>query len=177
MTTLTPKYNLVTYAQSGGDETSTFLNFRTDIAGVSNSNMTKIDTALAETLVVLKVFDFDETWILGDGAFYFPIPLELNEREIISVSAFCYTASSSSTPTVQIWRGRRATPTTNPPTWSQVLSTAITIDVNEYSSSTASVQPVVDSGNADLLTGDILKIDIDGIGTGTKGLDVSIKIG
>jgi len=47
MTTLTPNFSLVTYAATGGDENSTFLDFRTNLAGVSNSNMTKIDTALA----------------------------------------------------------------------------------------------------------------------------------
>lgn len=46
MTTLTPNYSLTTYAATGGDETSTFLNFRTALAGITDSNMTKIDTAL-----------------------------------------------------------------------------------------------------------------------------------
>jgi len=50
MTTLTPNYSLTTYAATGGDEASTFLNFRTALAGTSNSNMTKIDTALAALL-------------------------------------------------------------------------------------------------------------------------------
>src|SRR5574343_1450165 len=45
MPTNTPYYNLVTY-NSTTDGSEYFLQFRTDVAGVSDSNMTKIDTAL-----------------------------------------------------------------------------------------------------------------------------------
>lgn len=43
MTTNTPNLNLVTY-NSTTDGSATFLGFRTDLAGVANSNFTKLDT-------------------------------------------------------------------------------------------------------------------------------------
>jgi len=53
-----------------------------------------------------------------------------------------------------------------------VLSTAITVDASETSSYTAATAPVINTSNDDVLTGDFLRVDIDGAGTGAKGLIV-----
>lgn len=178
MTTLTPNYSLTTYAATGGDEATTFLDYRTAITGTSNSNMTKIDTALKtvsdeadKSLIVLKVLSFDEDLEVGNGAFYFPISEELNGKEITNVSAFCYTASSSGTPTIQIARGRRAS-STSAATWVDTLSTRITLTAGQYYSSNG----VINSTNKGVQTMDLLRIDIDVTGTGTKGLDITILL-
>ena len=49
------------------------------------------------------------------------------------------------------------------------------IDANEVTSYTAATPAVVDTANDDLLTGALLRIDIDTAGTGAKGLIVSFE--
>jgi len=123
--------------------------------------------------VVLKVFAADEAWSTGDGKIYFTIPPELNGAKLISAHAYCYTASSSGKPTIQVARGRRASPT-SAPTYNDMLSTRITIDAGEYSSTDAAAQPVINTAYAYVATRDVIRVDIDVAGTGTKGLDVSL---
>jgi hypothetical protein len=53
-----------------------------------------------------------------------------------------------------------------------IFSTAITIDANETSSATAATAAVIDTDHDDLATADSLRVDVDGSGTGTKGLVV-----
>ncbi len=55
-----------------------------------------------------------------------------------------------------------------------MLSTALTIDASENDSSTAATPAVVDGSNNSVATGDSLRIDIDGAGTGAKGLIVEL---
>jgi hypothetical protein len=54
------------------------------------------------------------------------------------------------------------------------LSTALTIDANENDSLTAATAAVIDAGNDDVATGDWVRIDIDGAGTGTTWLYVEL---
>lgn len=107
---------------------------------------------------------------IGDGKAYFTVPLSMNGLNIISANASVSTVSSSGTPTIQIARIRSGTPI-------DVLSTAVTIDVSEYSSYTADVPAVVNTSNDDLVTGDFLRVDLDVAGTGAKGLNVNITVG
>jgi len=132
-----------------------------------------VETAREDTLVVLKVFAADETWSAGQGKIYFTIPPELNGAKLIAAHAYCYTASSSGKPTLQVVRGRRASPPTVP-TYNGMLSTRITIDAGEFSSTDASVQPVINAAYARVATRDLIRVDVDAAGTGTKGLDVSL---
>jgi len=132
-----------------------------------------VESASEDTLVVLKVFAADEAWSTGQGKIYFTIPPELNGAKLISAHAYCYTASSSGKPVLQVARGRRASPNAAP-TYNDMLSTRITIDVGEYSSTDASVQPVINTAYAHVATRDLIRVDVDEAGTGTKGLDVSL---
>jgi hypothetical protein len=79
------------------------------------------------------------------------------------------TVSSSGAVTVQVARVRGGTPV-------DVLSTAITVDASETSSYTAATAPVINTSNDDVLTGDFLRVDIDGAGTGAKGLIVMVTL-
>jgi len=132
-----------------------------------------VETAREDTLVVLKVFAADEAWSTGNGKIYFAIPPELNGAKLISAHAYCYTASSSGKPVLQVARGRRVSPNAAP-TYNDMLSTRITIDVGEYSSTDTSVQPVINAAYAHVATRDLIRVDVDEAGTGTKGLDVSL---
>ena len=47
---------------------------------------------------------------------------------------------------------------------------------SETSSYTAATAPVINTSNDDVLTGDFLRVDIDGAGTGAKGLIVMVTL-
>lgn len=132
-----------------------------------------VESAREDTLVVLKVLAADEAWSTGDGKIYFTIPPELNGAKLISAHAYCYTASSSGKPVLQVARGRRASPNAAP-TYNDMLSTRISIDVGEFSSTDTSVQPVINTAYDDVATRDLIRVDVDEAGTGTRGLDVSL---
>ena len=53
---------------------------------------------------------------------------------------------------------------------SDLLSTPVTIDVNEYSSTSAATPPVLNSTYFILKSGDRLRADVDANGNGAKGL-------
>lgn len=103
----------------------------------------------------------------GDGKMYFRINSVMNGWNIVAVAAHVTTVSSSGTISVQI---HNVTDTVD------LLSTLLTIDANEKDSSTAATAAVINSSNDDVATGDEWRIDIDGAGTGAKGLIVEIVL-
>lgn len=127
-------------------------------------------------VIAWQVLDGATLLTTGDGKAYVRVPAALNGMNIIRVAASVIVKSTSGTPTVQVARGRQASPTSDF-TYSDVLSvgTLCTIDANEYDSSTATTAMVVNTANDDLATGDVLRIDVDGAGTGAKGLNVTIE--
>jgi hypothetical protein len=99
----------------------------------------------------------------GDGGDYWTVPPELNGWNLVSVFGAVYTASSSGTPTFQVYNVTQTT---------DMLSTALTIDASELNSSTAATPALIDTANDDVATGDIIRLDRDAAGTGTQGGDV-----
>ena len=74
------------------------------------------------------------------------------------------------TPTITLERGRQSSPTSDY-TWVDVLSTALTIDANEYDSKDATTPAVINTSNDDVATGDqYRRVNVDSAGTGTRGL-------
>lgn len=102
----------------------------------------------------------------GDGKAYYPVPSTMNGMDLVSAKAFLITASSSGIPTIQIANVTQAV---------DMLTTKLTIDASELTSATAATPAVIDTGNDDVATGDILRIDIDVAGTGAKGLIVELQ--
>lgn len=109
----------------------------------------------------IKVIDDATTLTTGDGKFIFAIPSELNGYNLTAAIAFVTTVSSSGTPTIQIRNVTQA---------ADMLTTRITIDANEYTSSTAAAAAVIDTANDDVAAYDLIAIDVDVAGTGAKGL-------
>lgn len=116
-------------------------------------------------VAILKVYAEDTALAAGDGAMYFTIPQELDGMNLVSVGAHVYTASSSGAVTVQI---HNATDTAD------MLSTAITIDATEKDSLTAATPAVINAATDDVATADEIRVDIDGAGTGAKGLEIRL---
>jgi hypothetical protein len=85
---------------------------------------------------------------------------------IVDLDFHVTTGSTSGTPTFQVYNKRSA---------HNVLSTAVTIDINETDSKDAAVQPVIDPAYDELQTGDELRFDCSVVGTGTKGVQIRIN--
>lgn len=99
----------------------------------------------------------------GNGKFIFAIPLPLNLYWLTTAEAFITTVSSSGAVNVMI---RNVTDAVD------MLSTAITIDSGDFTSYAAATPSVINYANAQVTTGDRIAIDVDGAGTGAKGLGV-----
>ena len=56
-------------------------------------------------------------------------------------------------------------------------TTRITIDANEFSSFTAATPPVINASNATVAAGDRLAVDVDTVGTGSRGLIIMLTFG
>lgn len=122
---------------------------------------------LANAVITILVSDPNGAALTtGDGKAYFRVPSTLNGMNLISVAAAVTTVSSSGIPTVQISNATDAV---------DMLSTKLTIDASETDSSTAATAAVIDAAHDDVATGDMLRIDIDVAGTGTKGLIVEMQ--
>jgi hypothetical protein len=117
-------------------------------------------------VVVLKVIADDTALSTGDGKIRFTIPEKLNGMNLTVAEAHVYTVSSSGLPTIQIH---------NETAVADVLSTAITIDVSETDSTTATTPPVINTAEDDVATAEVYRIDVDIAGTGTAGLEVRMQ--
>lgn len=121
----------------------------------------KVPTRIA----YLKVYAEGTALSAGDGAMYFTVAEELDGMNLVSVGAHVYTASTSGAVTVMI---HNATDTAD------MLSTALTIDQDEKDSLTAATPAVIDTDNDDVAAGDEIRVDIDGVGVGSKGLELRL---
>jgi len=121
----------------------------------------------AKTVGVLVSDPNGDAITTGDGKAYLRIPTTVNGMNLTGVAASLSTVSSSGLVTVQIRRLRSGTP-------ADMLSTALTIDASETDSATAATAAVINTSNDDVATADQLYIDIDGAGTGAKGLFCSL---
>lgn len=101
----------------------------------------------------------------GDGKAFWFVPFELDGCDLVSVSMGVTTVSSSGIPTVQIANVSQS---------ADMLSTKLTVDASENHSKTAATPAVIDTGNDDVLFGDLLRFDIDVAGTGCKGICVTM---
>lgn len=101
----------------------------------------------------------------GEGKAYFVIPPKLNGMNLVSIRGALHTVSSSGAPLFQVRRVRSGTPV-------DMLSTGITFDASEQFLSTSSVGPnigyAINTSNDDVQTDDLIYIDCDTAGTGTK---------
>lgn len=114
-------------------------------------------------VIQVKVIDDATVLTTGDGKTIFCIPAALGGCDLTAAHAYVTTNSSSGTPTIQIRNVTQA---------ADMLSTRITIDASEPTSYTAAAAPVIDTGNDDVATGDLIAVDVDVAGTGAKGLGV-----
>jgi hypothetical protein len=100
----------------------------------------------------------------GNGQSYFQVPAALNGCDLVEIYAIVSTAGTTGTALIQLHNLTQA---------ADMLSTLINIETGETKSSDATTQPVIDTSNDDVVSGDILRIDVDAIHTTpAKGLSV-----
>lgn len=135
-----------------------------------NDNFTELYGLLAAEVVTLLISDpSGDALTTGDGKAYYRVPSTLNGYSLIACAAAVTTVSSSGLPTVMIHNATDAV---------DMLSTALTIDASEKDSKDATTAAVIKSDGSEIVaTGDQLRIDIDGAGTGAKGLIVELQFG
>lgn len=109
------------------------------------------------------IFGSDESVVIGDGILPAVMPLALNGKNLTYAIAGVDTKGSANTTDVQIRRVRAGIP-------HDMLSTKITIATTEYFAKDG----VINIFYADILEGDLIYIDVDAVGTGTKGLTVTL---
>lgn len=104
----------------------------------------------------------------GDGKLIRGVPDWLDGYQLVAVHAYVTTASSSGAVTVMVRNVTQA---------ADMLSTAITIDSGDLDSEDAAVAAAIDAGAAQVTAADQIAVDIDGAGTGAKGLGVDLLFG
>lgn len=147
--------------------------------GTSTSTIVTPDALAGSNLgtksVGIQVTDGSGAIATGDGQGYFRIPSSLNGMDLVGVAVSLTAPSTSGTPTVMIARGRQAAAGTAH-AFVDMLSTAVTIDANEYDSKDATTAAVINTSNDDVATGDLIRVDVDGVGSGpTAVLSVNLE--
>lgn len=122
-------------------------------------------------VVSIQVTDGSGAITTGDGKAYLRINSTLDGFDLVGAAVALTAPSTSGTPTVQIARGRQASATTAH-AYVDVLSTAVTIDANEYDSKDATTAAVINTSNDDMATGDLIRVDVDGVGSGPTAVMV-----
>lgn len=123
----------------------------------------------------IKVFADDETVEVGDNAFVFAIPYDLDRSKLLYVNAYITTVSSSGLVTVQIRNKTQAF---------DMLTTPVTIDAGELDAENAATPWVIDAQYEDeypwpdsdntVFYRQQIAIDVDTAGTGAMGLGVML---
>ena len=126
-----------------------------------------MDNTARETNIQLVVIDFATALTTGNGKFYFYVPATLNGFNIVAVHAEVITAPAGSVATFMLH---------NVTSGADILSTAITIDAGETGSDSAATAAVINTSEDDLTTHDIIRVDIDGVGSGTAGSGLIINM-
>ena len=154
-----PRLSLVTSMDVAADK----LTFYDASHAVERAILPENILPFVERTVIMKCVADTIAPVTGDGITHFTIPSTLDGKNLFSAQAHVYTAGTASSITnVQIH---------NTGTGYDMLSTPITIDLNETDSSTAATPPVI-GGQNDVSTGDVIRIDIDAVATDTKGLEI-----
>jgi len=121
-----------------------------------------------KTVISLLVFSDATDVTTGDGAgdLFWRVPSVLNGYNLVGVAAAVRTAGTTGTTDIQIHNVTQA---------ADMLTTKITIDSGETDSATAATAAVIDTGNDDVATGDIIRIDVDAVST-TEPLGLLVEL-
>ena len=145
------------------DEASDKFSFYDASTGTTRSILPQNVTAFVERTIIVKCVADTIGPSVGNGITHVTIPSTLDGKRLFSAQAHVYTVGTASSITnIQLH---------NLTDGNDMLSTPITIDLNEKDSSTAATPSVTGSDNG-VSTADVIRIDVDAVATNTKGLEV-----
>ena len=154
-----PRLNLVTSLDASADK----LSFYDTSSATERAILPENISVFVERTVVIKCVADGIAPAVGDGITHFVIPSTMNGKNLSSAQAHVYTVGTGGSITnVQLH---------NLTEGDDMLSTPITIDLNEKDSSTAATPSVTGSDNG-VSTADVIRIDVDAVATNTLGLEI-----
>lgn len=119
--------------------------------------------------IEMVVFWWTSDCEVGDGAFYFHIPADLDGFDLTEIHGEVITAGVTNTMDIQIHNVTSA---------ADMLSTKLTIDTAETGSDTAAVPAVINAAEDDVAENDLLRVDIDAVhDTPAKGFILTLGFG
>jgi hypothetical protein len=125
-------------------------------------------TPFVERTVIVKCVNDNIGPPAGDGLTHITIPSTLNGKKLNNAEAHVYTVGTGGSITnIQLH---------NLTTSNDMLSTPITIDLNEKDSSTAATPHVISAYN-EVSTGNVIRVDVDAVATNTRGLEIRMVFG
>ena len=120
-----------------------------------------------EKVIQMVVVGFTTALTTGNGKFYFHVPSTLNGFNIVDVHAEVISAPAGITIIIQLH---------NLTATADILSTLLTIDASETGSDTAATAAVISGSEDDLTTNDVIRVDIDQVGSSTAGSGLIVTL-
>jgi hypothetical protein len=131
------------------------------------SNISSVGTFKTTRTVEITVFSPTSDVTTGDGKAYYVVPDELTSTNLSRVAATTITAGVTGSTTIAVY---------NVTDSHDMLSTLMTIETGETSTRTSGTPGTINTSYDDVVTGDLIRIDIDAIsGTAPKGLIVELE--
>ena len=159
-----PNLTLDTALDIGTDK----LSFYDSATATTRSILATNVTPFVERMIIVKCVNDGIGPAVGNGITHVTIPSPLNGRKLQDAQAHVYTVGTGGSLTnIQLYDST---------TGYDMLSTPITIDLNENDSSTAATPHVVGANNT-VSTGNVIRIDVDAVATNTLGLEVRMVFG
>lgn len=121
---------------------------------------------LNRTLVIKAIADGLPTYV-ANGVARIVLPSNFDQLVLDKVGAHVYTPATGSTTIVQIHNETRGV---------DMLSTRIEIDAGENDTNTSATLPVINPSNERVYNGDVLRFDIDQIGSSTAALGLELRL-
>jgi len=131
----------------------------------------------ARKVVQVELVDATTDVTTGNGKAYFRVPSNLAGMNLVAVKSNVVTAGTTGLTSVQITRCAAATSgNICSGTTASMLTTVVSIDSGENSSSDAASAVAIDTSNDDVADGQILRFDVTAVQTtASKGLVVSLE--
>jgi hypothetical protein len=126
------------------------------------------DSNFGERVIQMVVVGFTANLtVQASGAFWFHVPSTLDGFNIVDVHAEVITVATGSTIIIDLYNVTQS---------GDILSTNLTIDASESGSDTAATAAVIDTGEDLLATNDVIRVDIDQIGSSNPGVGLIVTM-
>jgi len=129
----------------------------------------KMDNTAKERVIQMVVIDFTTALTTGDGKFYFHVPSTLNGFDIVHAHAEVITAPTGRTITIGLYNHTDSV---------EILSGLLTIGIGEKGSDESGGSHTINSGAGydALATNDVIRVDIDYVGSSTAGSGLIVTL-